>query len=108
MLENSELTGRYHNRRAWMFRVAQKNTDVHLASNEDQLCYARLGESASRSLAGESAVAFPPSGCKRPPVAIRELLADNLCRFVDRPQPSLGAAAQRLRVSLGMNARCPG
>lgn len=107
MLETAGLADRYHNRRAWMFRLPAKTGGVRLSSSEDKLCYAQLGESASRVLAGESAVAFPPPGCKQPPTEIRALLADNLCRFVDRPQPSHSAAAQRLRQSLGMNGTCP-
>ena len=107
MLENAGLADRYHNRGAWMFRLPAKTGGIHLSSSEDKLCYARLGESASRVLAGESAAAFPPPGCKEPPTEVRALLADNLCRFVDQPQPAHSAAAQRLRQSLGMKASCP-
>jgi len=65
-----------------------------------------LGEAASRRLAGEVTVAFPPAECHDPPLEIRELLADDLCRFVDRPQPTLSAAARRLRQGLAMPEDC--
>jgi hypothetical protein len=50
----------------------------------------------------------PPSECNDPPLAIRELLADDLCRFVDRPQPTLSAAARSLRQGLAMPEDCTG
>jgi len=67
-----------------------------------------LGEAASRRLVGEATVAFPPAECNDPPLAIRELLADDLCRFVDRPQPTLSAAARSLRQGLAMPEDCTG
>ena len=86
MLGDAGLSTRFYNRRAWLFRLPNKG--IRLSSPEDKRCYALLGEAASRRLAGEAAVAFPPSECNDPPQAIRELLADDLCRFVDRPQPT--------------------
>jgi tetratricopeptide (TPR) repeat protein len=105
MLGDAGVSGRYHNRREWMFPVGKNG--ARLSTVEDKLCYARLGESASRSLAGESAVAFPPAGCERTRQAVREVVAEKLCRFVAKPQPSLGATVSRLRRSLGMSEGCP-
>ena len=104
MLGDAKLSSRFYNRRAWLFRLPNKG--IRLSSPEDKRCYALLGEAASRRLAGEVAVAFPPSECNDPPLAIRELLADDLCRFVDRPQPTLSAAARSLRQELAMPEDC--
>ena len=106
MLGDDKLSSRFYNRRAWLFRLPDKG--IRLSSLEDKRCYALLGEAASRRLAGEAAVAFPPSECNDPPLAIRELLADDLCRFVDRPQPTLSAAARSLRQGLAMPEDCTG
>jgi tetratricopeptide (TPR) repeat protein len=106
MLGDAGLLTRFYNRRAWLFRLPTKG--IRLSSPEDKRCYALLGEAASRRLAGEAAVAFPPSECHDPPLAIRELLADDLCRFVDRPQPTLSAAARSLRQGLAMPEDCTG
>lgn len=106
MLGDAGLSSRFYNRRAWLFRLPSKG--VRLSSPEDKRCYALLEEAASRHLAGEAAVAFPPPECPDPPLAIRELFADDLCRFVDRPQPTLSAAARRLRHMLAMPEDCPG
>lgn len=105
MLDNAGVSGRYHNRREWMFPAG--NNGAHLSSVEDKLCYVRLGESASRSLAGEAAVAFPPAGCERPRKEVSELLASKLCRYVDKSQPAMGETAGRLRRSLGVSGSCP-
>ncbi len=107
MLENTELSGRYYNRREWMYRLAPGANGVRLASREEKLCYARLGESASRALAGESAAAVLPPGCERAPKEMHELLAAQLCRFVDKPQPALRQTAGRLRRALGQSEHCP-
>jgi tetratricopeptide (TPR) repeat protein len=104
MLGDAGLSTRFYNRRAWLFRLPNKG--VRLSSPEDKRCYALLGEAASRRLAGEAAVAFPPAECNNPPLELRELLADDLCRFVDRPQPTLSAAARSLRQGLAMPEDC--
>ena len=104
MLADPELSTRFYNRRAWLFRLPNKG--IRLSSPEDKVCYARLGEAASQRLAGEAAVAFPPLQCNDPPLEIRELLADDLCRFVDRPQPTLSAAARSLRQELERPEDC--
>jgi tetratricopeptide (TPR) repeat protein len=106
MLGDAGLSSRFYNRRAWLFRLPNKG--VRLSLPEDKRCYALLGEAASRRLAGEAAVVFPPAECNDSPLEIRELLADDLCRFVDRPQPTLGAAARSLRQGLAMSADCTG
>jgi len=106
MLKDTELSTRFYNRRAWLFRLSNKG--VRLSLPEDKRCYALLGETASRRLAGEAAMAFPPADCNDPPLEIRELLADDLCRFVDRPQPTLSAAARSLRQGLTMPEDCTG
>ena len=105
MLDNSKLMERFYNRRGWVFLLPKKG--VRLTSLDDKRCYALLGEAASRRLAGETAIAFPATKCNDPPLEIRELLADDLCRFVDLPQPSLAAAAGRLRGALGQPEICP-
>jgi tetratricopeptide (TPR) repeat protein len=104
MLGDAGLSPRFYNRRAWLFRLPNKG--IRLSTPEDKRCYALLGEAASRRLAGEAAVAFPPAACNDPPLEIRELLADDLCRFVDRPQPTLSAAARSLRQGLAMPEDC--
>jgi tetratricopeptide (TPR) repeat protein len=106
MLGDPGLSTRFYNRRAWLFRLPNKG--IRLSSPEDKRCYALLGEAASRRLAGEAAVAFPPSECNNPPQEIRELLADDLCRFVDWPQPTLSAAARSLRQGIEMPEDCTG
>jgi tetratricopeptide (TPR) repeat protein len=106
MLGDAGLSTRFYNRRAWLFRLPNKG--IRLSSPADKRCYALLGEAASRRLAGEAAVAFPPSECHDPPQEIRELLADDLCRFVDRPQPTLSAEARSLREGLAMPEDCTG
>jgi tetratricopeptide (TPR) repeat protein len=106
MLGDAGLSTRFYNRRAWLFRLPNKG--IRLSSPEDKRCYALLGEAASRRLAGEAAAVFPPAECHDPPLAIRELLADDLCRFVDRPQPTLSAAARSLRQGLAMPEDCTG
>jgi tetratricopeptide (TPR) repeat protein len=106
MLDDAGLSSRFDNRRAWLFRLPNKG--IRLSFPEDKRCYALLGEAASQRLAGEAAVAFPPLECTDPPLEIRELLADDLCQFVDRPQPALRAAARRLRQALAMPEDCTG
>jgi formylglycine-generating enzyme required for sulfatase activity len=106
MLGDAGLSTRFYNRRAWLFRLPTKG--IRLSSPEDKRCYALLGEAASRRLAGEAVAAFPPAECYDPPLAIRELLADDLCRFVDRPQLTLSAAARSLRQRLAMPEDCTG
>jgi tetratricopeptide (TPR) repeat protein len=106
MLGDAGLSSRFYNRRAWLFRLPDKG--IRLSSPEDKRCYALLGEAASQRLAGEAAVAFPPAECTAPPLAIRELLADDLCRFVDQTQPTLSAAARNLRQGLAMPEDCTG
>jgi hypothetical protein len=106
MLGDVGLSTRFYNRRAWLFRLPNKG--IRLSLPEDKRCYALLGEAASRRLAGEAAVAFLLLECNDPPQAIRELRADDLCRFVDRPQPTLSAAARSLRQGLVMPEDCTG
>jgi tetratricopeptide (TPR) repeat protein len=106
MLGDANLPKHFYNRRAWLFRLPTKG--IRLSSPDDKRCYAFLGEAASRRLAGEATVAFPPTECNDPPLEIRELLADDLCRFVDRPQPTLSAVARNLRQGLAMPEDCTG
>jgi predicted Zn-dependent protease len=106
MLDNSQLASRYHNRREWTFRVPPGNNGVSLSTGADKACYAKLSEAASRSLAGESGVAFPPAGCEQPRKEVGALLADRLCRFVEKPQPAMAGTANRLRRSLGVTGAC--
>lgn len=110
MLDDKALQVRFYNRLNWMFSLAIIPSDksVQLNDLEDKRCYVLLAVSASRRLAGKTEDPFPPKACNGPPEEISELLADDLCRFVDLPQPSLAAAAGRLRGALGQPEICPG
>jgi tetratricopeptide (TPR) repeat protein len=105
MLDDPTLMDRFYNRRGWVFRLPHKG--IILSRSDDKRCYALLGESASRTLAGDTATAFPPPTCSAPPLEIRELVADDLCRFVDLRQPGLAAAVESLRQALGQAETCP-
>lgn len=105
MLDDSPLMEGYYNRRAWMFRLAEQG--VRLASLDDKRCYAQIEATASRRLGGDTATEFPPAACNEPPVEISMLVADDLCRFVDAPQPGLAEATARLRAALKQPAACP-
>lgn len=105
MLGDTALMGNYYNRRAWVFRL--DNMGVRLASLDDRRCYARLEEAASRRLGGDTAAAFPPATCGDPPREIRQLVADDLCRFVDAHQPGLVEMALQLHAALKQPATCP-
>lgn len=102
MLADKNQSARFYNRREWVFFLPHTGVGLGLVGKR---CYASLGEAASRRLAGEPA-AFPPAQCPDVPQDIRELLADNLCRFVDAPQPALAAVASELRSTLGMPKEC--
>ena len=103
LLEDSGLMARNYNRLSWEFLLP--NTGIRLTNLDDKKCYAQLGAAASLRLAGESAP-FPPPTCPQPVHEIRALVADDLCRFVDRPQPGLVALASELRRALRMAADC--
>jgi tetratricopeptide (TPR) repeat protein len=106
MLDDSQLMEEgYYNRRAWMFRLAEHG--VRLASLDDKRCYAQIEAAASRRLGEDSAAEFPPGACNEPPVEISQLVADDLCRFVDGAQPGFAEIAARLRVALKQPAACP-
>jgi tetratricopeptide (TPR) repeat protein len=105
MLGDTALMGSFFNRRSWMFTLSKQG--VRLPVVEEKRCYARLGEAASRRLAGEmDAEGFPPPGCAFP--HLKALVADDLCRYVEAVQPSLALTAQRLRQMLGQTGSCPG
>lgn len=108
MLENTGTASAYVNRREWLYRDPSGNDVARLSTPDEKRCYARVGEAVSRTLAGESGVAFPPAGCQSLSEDLRELVADRLCRFVDKPKPEMSDRAGRLRRALGMNERCPG
>lgn len=105
MLADAELAARFHNRREWTF-VLRSLGRGHGLGQDNKRCYAEVGEAASLRLSGESA-AFPPAACAKPPQMVRELVADDLCRFVDRSQAEMSATARELRQALGMPAACP-
>ena len=109
MLDDKDLQVQFYNRVNWMFQLAIIPSDnrVQLNNLEDKKCYVLLGESASSRLAGKTEDPFPPEACNNPPIEVSKLLADDLCRFVDLPQPSLAAAAGRLRGALGQPEICP-
>lgn len=106
MLEDAVLSDRFYNRREWIFLLRDIGTGIGLGPLKDKRCYAELGEAASQRLKGE-AVAFPPADCRRAPVGLRELVAHDLCQFVDKWQPTLRATARELRQALGMPGECP-
>lgn len=106
MLADPELQERMFARRAWMFTLWARGLGVRLSAIEDKRCYAMLGEAASLRLAGEAA-AFPPAECADPPHEIRDLVADDLCRFVDHVQPTTALRAGELREALHQPAGCP-
>lgn len=103
MLDNKVFQVQLHNLLSWIFPLA----NVQLTKPEDKRCYVLLAESASLLLAGKTEDPFPPKACNDPPKAVSKLLADDLCRFVDLPQPSLAAAAGSLRGALGQPEICP-
>lgn len=105
MLDAPEGSNFYYNRRDWRFTLPDKG--VRLGAVEDKRCYARLGEAASRALAGEGDVPFPPRECSEPPLAIAQLVADDLCRFVDAYRAESSAAAAGLRRALKQDGPCP-
>ena len=103
MLDNEVFQVQFYNLLSWIFPLAK----VQLTKQEDKRCYVLLAVSASRRLAGKTEDPFPPKACNDPPKAVSKLLADDLCRFVDLPQPSLAAAAGGLRGALGQPEICP-
>jgi len=105
MLSDSALMDDYYNRRAWLFTLS--NFGVRLASLDDKRCYVRVEEAASRRMGGETAAKFPPSECRDPPTEIRQLVADDLCHFVDSRQPDLAKVAGQLRQALRQPVACP-
>ena len=106
MLENDTLMTNFNNRRLWWFELPNNN-NVRLPTTNEKLCYALLAESASLTLAQDRATTFPPDKCSKPPSHIRELLADNLCRYVDLRQPQFAARAAELREIMGQPKICP-
>lgn len=102
MLGDEELMNSYSNRRMWQFPIPL----VQLPKLEDRRCYALLGEAASGRLAGQPHVTFPPTECFTPHVEIRKLIANDLCRFVDLPQPKYSERANALRLALGQSETC--
>ena len=110
MLDDKALQVRFYNRLNWMFPLAiiPSDKDVKLSDLEDKRCYVLLAVSASRRLAGKTEDPFPPKACNAPKEEVSKLLADDLCRFVDLPQPSLAAAASSHRGALSQPEICPG
>lgn len=111
MLEDRELMKHSYNLRSWVFTLVNfplpNNEGVRLIKPVDKFCYARLAEAASRRLVGEASATFPPADCAEPPVEIRQLVADDLCRYVDTPQPGLAEIAAELRRALNHPTTCP-
>ena len=106
MLQDEALQGEYYNRRTWEFWFAGKG--VRLPTLEEKRCYASLEAAASGRLAGRPDIAFPPVDCPHPPLHIRELVADDLCRFVDAPRAAPTSVTGLLRQSLGQPQGCNG
>ena len=111
-LDDAGLMARLFNRRAWVFLLLS-DEGKRLPTLEEKRCYAVLAEAASQRLAqaaaGSAAPAdpWPPSGCPRPPLHVAEVLADDLCRYVDGPQAAATPTAKALRMGLQQAADCP-
>jgi len=103
MLDKTELMNSLFNRRRWMFTLSDRV--VRLPVIDEKRCYARLGEAASRRLAGGNLGEFPPPDCKASHLGA--LVADDLCRYIDAVQPSLAPTARELRQMLGHPGACP-
>ena len=110
MLDDAKLMDNPANRLGWRFELrdqAPPNNGVQLASLADKRCYALLGQAVSRRLAGKPWV-LPKCGSQEvAPLAIRRLVADDLCRFVDHYQPALKPAASALRRALDQPVCAP-
>ena len=112
VLDDAGLMARLFNRRAWVFLLLS-DEGKRLPTLEEKRCYAVLAEAASQRLAqaaaGSAAPAdpWPPSGCPRPPLHVAEVLADDLCRYVDGPQAAATPTAKALRMGLQQAADCP-
>lgn len=107
-LADAALMGRFFNRREWTFFLLS-DSGVRLPSTAEKRCYAVWAEVFSRALlAGpEVAAVTPPVDCPQAPAHIGQLLADDLCRYVDGPQPAHTGVAQRLRGRLLQPLACP-
>ncbi|MFA7242986.1 MAG: TIR domain-containing protein [Sulfuricellaceae bacterium] len=106
MLGNEKYQNDPYNRRAWVFYLLA-DQGVRLITPDEKRCYAELSLAASRVL--DNGQLFPSSHCAAPENRehLRNLLADDLCRYVAAPQPGKAAAAQTLRGKLGATAACP-
>ena len=108
LLDDQALMARPSNRLGWRFALTDRpppDDGVHLANAADKRCYALLGQAVSLRLAGGTA---PLPGCPEAHQdAIRTLVADDLCRFVDRDPLARKAAVGPLRRALGQPATCP-
>lgn len=106
MLDEVKSQNDPYNRRAWVFYLADQG--VLLPVVEEKRCYAELSLATSRALAGGTV--FPAEHCATPEnrKPLRDLLADDLCRYVVAvPRPGKAAAALALRGKLGITAACP-
>lgn len=104
MLDEVKNQNDLNNRRAWVFYLA--DLGVLLPVVDEKRCYAELSLAAGRSLSdGEL---FPVEHCAllENRKHLRDLLADDLCRYIALPRPDKAAAVQVLRARLGVGAGC--
>jgi tetratricopeptide (TPR) repeat protein len=102
MLSDTNLEKNFYNRREWVFRL--EDTGVALGPVMDKRCYVELEEAATRRLAGDASVDFPPKTCADPRHELRLLVAHDLCRFVPS---ALKEKADALREGLAQTDDCP-
>lgn len=105
MLNDVKSQNDPYNILTWEFHLLT-DQGVLLPVVEEKRCYAELSLAASRALGGGQP--FPAEHCATPENRrhLRDLLADDLCRYVAAPRPAKAAAVQALRAKLGVNAGC--
>lgn len=106
ILDDSGRKDEFYNRRSWVFFAPEEG--LELTSQGDKRCYAQLGLAVTEQLSDGSSTAFPPPKCSGDKmwVPIQKLVADDICRFVERPNAQLAPKASRLRQSLGEGRPC--
>jgi tetratricopeptide (TPR) repeat protein len=104
MLRDARLGNNSYNLRMWIFQLPKKW--VRLITPEDKLCYVLVGAAASNWLARPNENTFPANECSDPSSEIRELVANDLCRFVDSRRPDMAAVTEKLRGMLAQPKLC--
>lgn len=104
MLDDVKNQNEPYNRSTWVFYLA--DLGVQLPAVDEKRCYAELSLAVGRALSGGEP--FPAEHCAilENRKHLRDLLADDLCRYVALPLPDKAAAVQALRAKLGVSAGC--